>query len=54
MGVVHPNVLRMRAAPSPAKVVRTLDDEAARRITQSADNYVANARRFATSLIKIG
>lgn len=39
---------------SPAKVVRTLDDEAARRITQSAENYVANARRFATSLIKIG
>jgi len=39
---------------SPAKVVRTLDDEAARKLTQSAESYVANARRFATGLIKIG
>ena len=37
-----------------AKVVRTLDDEAARKLTQSAESYVANARRFATGLIKIG
>ncbi|MEY4654278.1 MAG: hypothetical protein RI884_2859 [Pseudomonadota bacterium] len=39
---------------SPAKVVRTLDDEAARKLAQSAEGYVANARRFASSLIKIG
>ncbi len=39
---------------SPAKVVRTLDDEAARKLAQSAEGYVANARRFATGLIKIG
>ena len=39
---------------SPAKVVRTLDDEAARKLAASAERYVANARRFASSLIKIG
>ena len=39
---------------SPAKVVRTLDDEAARKLAASAEGYVANARRFANSLIKIG
>ena len=39
---------------SPAKAVRTLDDEAARKLAASAENYVANARRFATGLIKIG
>jgi carbonic anhydrase/acetyltransferase-like protein (isoleucine patch superfamily) len=39
---------------SPAKVVRTLDDEAARKLAQSAESYVANARRFSSGLIKIG
>ncbi|MEY4713378.1 MAG: hypothetical protein RIS88_2828 [Pseudomonadota bacterium] len=39
---------------SPAKAVRTLDDDAARKLAQSAEGYVANARRFATGLIKIG
>jgi carbonic anhydrase/acetyltransferase-like protein (isoleucine patch superfamily) len=38
---------------SPAKVVRTLDDEAARKLAASAENYRANARRFAQSLRKI-
>ncbi|MBX3529754.1 MAG: gamma carbonic anhydrase family protein [Rhizobiaceae bacterium] len=35
---------------SPAKVVRQLDDAAIERMGQSAGNYVANARRFATGL----
>lgn len=39
---------------SPAKVVRTLDDAAARKLTESAQHYVANARRFAGGLKKIG
>lgn len=39
---------------SPAKVVRTLDDEAAAKLRQGAENYVANARRFAKGLKKIG
>ncbi|MFD0666446.1 gamma carbonic anhydrase family protein [Ramlibacter sp. MAHUQ-53] len=38
---------------SPAKVVRTLDDEAARKLAASAEGYVANARRFAQGLKKI-
>lgn len=38
---------------SPAKVVRTLDDEAARKLAASAEGYVANARRFAAGLKKI-
>ena len=38
---------------SPAKVVRTLDDEAAARLRQGAENYVANARRFAKGLKKV-
>mgnify|MGYP001107693196 CR=1 FL=1 len=38
---------------SPAKVVRTLDDEAAAKLRQGAENYVANARRFAKGLKKI-
>ncbi len=38
---------------APAKVVRTLDDEAARRQAASAEGYVANARRFAAGLKKI-
>ena len=38
---------------SPAKVVRTLDDEAAAKLRQGAENYVANARRFAKGLKKV-
>jgi carbonic anhydrase/acetyltransferase-like protein (isoleucine patch superfamily) len=38
---------------APAKVVRTLDDAAVLKLRQSADNYVANSRRFATGLRKI-
>jgi len=38
---------------SPAKVVRTLDDETAAKLRQGAENYVANARRFAKGLKKI-
>ena len=39
---------------SPAKVVRTLDDAAAKRLAESAAHYVDNARRFARGLKKIG
>jgi carbonic anhydrase/acetyltransferase-like protein (isoleucine patch superfamily) len=35
---------------APAKVVRTLDAEAAARLTRSAEGYVKNARRFATGM----
>jgi carbonic anhydrase/acetyltransferase-like protein (isoleucine patch superfamily) len=38
---------------SPAKLVRTLDEEAARRLATSAENYVANGRRYARGLKKI-
>ncbi|MEJ7932274.1 gamma carbonic anhydrase family protein [Ramlibacter sp. AN1015] len=38
---------------SPARVVRTLDDAAARKLAESAEHYVANARRFARGLKKI-
>lgn len=38
---------------APAKVVRTLDDAAVARLRQSADNYVANGRRFAKGLRRI-
>lgn len=38
---------------SPAKVVRTLDDAAARKLAASAEGYVANATRFAQRLRKI-
>ena len=38
---------------SPAKVVRTLDDDAARKLALSAQSYVANAKRFASNLKKI-
>ena len=37
----------------PGKVIRTLDDAAARRLEQSADIYVANAKRFARGLREI-
>ncbi|HSW16079.1 MAG TPA: gamma carbonic anhydrase family protein [Ramlibacter sp.] len=39
---------------SPAKFVRTLDEDSAKRLTQSAEHYVANARRYAAGLKKIG
>ena len=39
---------------SPAKVVRTLDDAAAAKLAQSAENYVRNAQRYARGLKKIG
>lgn len=35
---------------SPAKAVRTLDDEAVEMLRASAQHYVENARRFATGL----
>lgn len=35
---------------SPARAVRTLDDEAVARLRGSADHYVENARRFAAGL----
>ncbi len=38
---------------SPAKLVRTLDPEAAARLRRSAEHYVANARRFAAGLKRI-
>jgi carbonic anhydrase/acetyltransferase-like protein (isoleucine patch superfamily) len=39
---------------APAKVVRTLDDAAAKKLAQSAEHYVENAHRFARGLRKIG
>jgi len=39
---------------SPAKLIRTLDEEAVARLKQSADHYVANWRRFSNGLVKIG
>ncbi len=39
---------------APARVVRTLDDAAALRLTQNAEHYVENASRFAKGLRKIG
>jgi carbonic anhydrase/acetyltransferase-like protein (isoleucine patch superfamily) len=38
---------------APAKVVRTLDDAAARKLAQSAEHYVENSRRFARGLKRI-
>ncbi len=38
----------------PAKVVRTLDAESARKLAESAQHYVDNARRFAATFKKIG
>lgn len=35
---------------SPGKVVRELDDDAIRKITESAEHYIRNARRFARDL----
>lgn len=39
---------------APARVVRTLDDAAAAMIARNAAHYVANARRFAQGLKKVG
>jgi carbonic anhydrase/acetyltransferase-like protein (isoleucine patch superfamily) len=39
---------------APAKAIRILDEAAAARIRESAFNYVANWRRFAKGLEKIG
>jgi carbonic anhydrase/acetyltransferase-like protein (isoleucine patch superfamily) len=39
---------------SPARVVRTLDEEAARKLAYNAEHYVGNARRFARGMKKIG
>ena len=39
---------------SPAKVVRTLDDAAAKKLAESAEHYVGNASRFRRGLKKIG
>ncbi|HYF20157.1 MAG TPA: gamma carbonic anhydrase family protein [Ramlibacter sp.] len=39
---------------SPAKVVRTLDDAAARKLAESAAHYVENARRYERGLKKVG
>lgn len=38
---------------APAKVVRTLDEAAARKLAQNAEHYVENAKRFAKGLKKI-
>ena len=38
---------------APAKVVRTLDDDTAAKLAQSAEHYVENAHRFARGLKKI-
>jgi carbonic anhydrase/acetyltransferase-like protein (isoleucine patch superfamily) len=37
---------------APAKVVRTLDEQIARKLAQSAAHYVENARRFARAHLK--
>jgi carbonic anhydrase/acetyltransferase-like protein (isoleucine patch superfamily) len=39
---------------SPARAIRTLDEAAARRITESAAGYVRNWRRFAAELVALG
>ena len=39
---------------APAKAVRTLDDETARKLAQNAEHYVENGRRFSKGLKKIG
>lgn len=38
---------------SPAKAIRTLDDQAAERLRASAANYIANWKRFAVELREI-
>jgi carbonic anhydrase/acetyltransferase-like protein (isoleucine patch superfamily) len=39
---------------APAKVIRTLDEAAAKKLAENAAHYVENARRFAKGLKKIG
>jgi len=39
---------------APAKVVRTLDDAAVRKLAENAVHYVENSRRFAKGLKKVG
>src|SRR4051812_39454198 len=39
---------------APAKVVRTLDDATAKALAASAEHYVGNARKHATSLKRVG
>ncbi|HUZ90487.1 MAG TPA: gamma carbonic anhydrase family protein [Methylocella sp.] len=39
---------------SPARLARTLDEESAQRLCDSAAHYVANSRRFAKGLVAIG
>lgn len=39
---------------SPAKAVRTIDEEGQRKLTHIAQHYVENARRYARGLKKIG
>jgi carbonic anhydrase/acetyltransferase-like protein (isoleucine patch superfamily) len=38
---------------SPAKVVRQLDEETAKKLLKSAEHYVKNAHRYAQGLKKI-
>jgi carbonic anhydrase/acetyltransferase-like protein (isoleucine patch superfamily) len=38
---------------SPAKAIRTLDDDAVAKLRQSADSYVRNGKRFAAHLTRI-
>ena len=38
---------------SPARVVRQLDGDEIERLRRSADNYLANAQRFATGLVPV-
>ena len=45
--VIPDNSLVMGA---PGKIIRTLDEEAAKGLTRSAQSYVANWKRFATDL----
>jgi carbonic anhydrase/acetyltransferase-like protein (isoleucine patch superfamily) len=39
---------------APAKVVRTLDEAAAKKLAENAEHYVGNARRYGRGLKKIG
>jgi carbonic anhydrase/acetyltransferase-like protein (isoleucine patch superfamily) len=39
---------------SPAKVIRTLDDEATARLRASAEHYVKNGQRFIRGLSQAG
>lgn len=39
---------------APAKVIRTLDEAAAKKLTESAEHYVENSRRYTRGLKKVG